>query len=55
VEEAGDAEVILQKETMGDVSDGSFNDLDFDDSSSQEIWTMSSNAFHLYLNKNCVT
>lgn len=29
-EESGDAE--LHKETMGDVGDGLFNDLDFDDS-----------------------
>lgn len=35
--EAGDAEVILQKETMGDVGEGLFDDLDFDDRLSQEI------------------
>jgi hypothetical protein len=37
IEEAGDAEVILQKDTMGDVSDELFDDLDFDDYLSQEI------------------
>jgi hypothetical protein len=31
IEEAGDAEVVLQKDTMGDVSDDLFDNLDFDD------------------------
>ncbi|KAM0714625.1 hypothetical protein Q7P37_009921 [Cladosporium fusiforme] len=37
VEEAGDAAETSQKEMMGKVDDGLFNDLDFDDSLSQEI------------------
>jgi hypothetical protein len=36
-EEANDAEMILQKETEGNVGDGLFDDLDFDDRLSQEI------------------
>ena len=37
VEKASDAEVVLQKEATGDVSDGLLKDLDFDDCLSQEI------------------
>ena len=37
MKEAGDAEVILQKDTMGDVSDELFDGVNFDDSLSQEI------------------
>jgi hypothetical protein len=37
MEEAGDAEMILQKDTMGDVSDELFDSLNFDDPLSQEI------------------
>jgi hypothetical protein len=37
IEEAGDAEVVLQKDTIGDVSDDLFDNLDFDDYLSQEI------------------
>jgi hypothetical protein len=37
IEEAGDAELILQKDTMGDVSDELFDGVNFDDPLSQEI------------------
>lgn len=37
MKEAGDAEVILQKDTMGDVSDELFDGVNFDDPLSQEI------------------
>jgi hypothetical protein len=37
IEEAGDAELSLQKDTMGDVSDELFDGVNFDDPLSQEI------------------